>query len=100
MMTRRRAALLALSLVTLAPWASAGGGPDITEIRIEKARHTLTLMTGKSPYKVYRVAIGMGGAGPKRMEGDRVTPVGTYRVSGRIPGLFHQFLVLSYPNDA
>jgi murein L,D-transpeptidase YafK len=45
------------------------------------------------------VAIGPGGAGPKRMEGDQVTPVGTYTVTGRINGLFHQFLVVSYPND-
>jgi murein L,D-transpeptidase YafK len=34
------------------------------------------------------------------MEGDKVTPVGTYRISGRIKGLFHEFLVVSYPNAA
>ena len=41
---------------------------------------------------------GPGGAGPKKMRGDKVTPVGKYRVTGRIRGLFHQFLILDYPN--
>jgi murein L,D-transpeptidase YafK len=73
--------------------------PDrVTEVRIAKAAHTLTLYAGDRVVKTYRVAIGSGGAGPKRMEGDKVTPVGTYRVTGRIKHLFHQFLVLDYPN--
>ena len=44
------------------------------------------------------LTIGSGGSGPKRMRGDKVTPVGTYRIVGKIPGLFHQFLTVSYPN--
>jgi murein L,D-transpeptidase YafK len=90
-----RAAAVAIALG--APSAVAAD-PAVTEIRIEKAAHTLKLLAHGDPVATYRVAIGPGGAGPKRMEGDRVTPVGRYHVSGRIKGLFHQFLIVSYPN--
>jgi murein L,D-transpeptidase YafK len=73
--------------------------PAIDEIRIDKSDHRLELFSSGHEVKTYRVAIGSGGSGPKRMEGDKVTPVGTYRVTGRIKGLFHNFLVVSYPND-
>lgn len=83
--------------------ASRADAPEtsgaVTEIRIDKSEHELRLVAGDRVVKKYKVALGPGGAGPKRMEGDRVTPVGTYRVTGRWKGLFHQFLVVSYPND-
>jgi murein L,D-transpeptidase YafK len=93
--------MLVLPLILAAP-ASRGDPPPpggVTEIRIAKAPHRLDLVAGGQVVKTYRVAIGPGGPGPKRMEGDRVTPVGTYRIVGRIKGLFHQFLTVSYPND-
>ena len=71
----------------------------ITEIRIDKSDHRLELVAGKEVVKSYGVGLGSGGPGPKRFEGDKTTPVGTYRVTGRFKGLFHQFLVVSYPND-
>ncbi len=79
--------------------AAAAKPASIDEIRIDKSDHRLELLAGGREVKTYRVAIGSGGSGPKRMEGDKVTPVGTYRVTGRIKGLFHNFLVVSYPND-
>jgi murein L,D-transpeptidase YafK len=103
-MKRLRLGLLSLLLAAISftsPQPSLADGPsaDVTEIRIDKSDHALVLMAGDRAVKSYRVAIGPGGSGPKRMEGDKVTPVGTYRVTGRIKGLFHQFLVVSYPND-
>jgi murein L,D-transpeptidase YafK len=92
------ALLLGASLVPGSSHADGAGASSITEIRIQKGRHRLELVAGDKVVKTYRVAVGPGGAGPKRMEGDRVTPVGTYKVSGRIKGLFHNFLVVSYPN--
>ena len=95
------ASIALLALGAFAPNSSLAGGPSgepVTEIRIQKGAHRLDLVAADKVVKSYRVAIGPGGAGPKRMEGDRVTPVGTYRVSGRIKGLFHNFLVVSYPN--
>jgi murein L,D-transpeptidase YafK len=97
------APLLVGTLVTLVSLAFASHPPEpaahVTEIRIGKAAHRLELVADGQVVKAYRVALGPGGAGPKRMEGDKVTPVGTYRIAGRIPGLYHQFLTVSYPND-
>ncbi|WP_437693192.1 L,D-transpeptidase family protein [Sorangium sp. So ce176] len=73
--------------------------PRVTEIRIDKSEHTLDLVANGEVVRSYRVALGPGGPGPKRYEGDRRTPVGTYHVAGRIKGLFHQFLLVSYPNE-
>ena len=72
----------------------------ITSIRIDKSDHILELRAGDTVVRSYTVAIGPGGLGPKRFEGDRVTPTGKYRIVGQIPGLFHRFLTLDYPNDA
>jgi len=104
-------ALVALFLLTVAALgrdAAASSGarpvaspvaPVVDEIRIDKSDHALALYAAGKPVRVYTIAIGSGGAGPKQMEGDMVTPVGTYRVAGRFKGLFHQFLTVSYPND-
>ncbi|MFO0758383.1 MAG: L,D-transpeptidase [Byssovorax sp.] len=92
-------AVLTAFTVTLPSAAEAPTAPAADEIRIDKSDHTLVLRRGDQTIKRYKVAIGPGGPGPKRMEGDQVTPVGTYKVTGRIKGLFHQFLVVSYPND-
>ena len=73
--------------------------PAVTEIRIDKSDHTLKLMAGKDVVKTYKVAIGSGGMGAKKYEGDMTTPTGTYKVAGRFKGLYHQFLNVSYPND-
>ncbi|WP_437492404.1 L,D-transpeptidase family protein [Sorangium sp. So ce1014] len=82
-----------------APRPPGASLPRVTEIRIDKSEHTLDLVAGDEIVRSYRVALGPGGPGPKLYEGDRRTPVGTYRVAGRIKGLFHQFLLVSYPNE-
>jgi murein L,D-transpeptidase YafK len=79
--------------------AARSSSKPVDELRIDKSDHKLELYAGGTVVKSYKVAIGSGGSGPKRMEGDKVTPVGTYRVTGRFKGLFHQFLVVSYPNE-
>jgi len=96
-----------MKLVSLAEFAALLGcasaaipaSSAVDEIHIAKAAHTLELRSHGVVLKTYKVAIGPGGEGPKRFEGDKVTPVGTYHVVGKIPGLFHQFLTVSYPND-
>jgi murein L,D-transpeptidase YafK len=99
-MTLRPASLLALpafvaALAFTTPSASRGAEH---EIRIAKGAHSLSLLADGAVVRTYRVAIGPGGPGPKRMEGDRVTPVGSYRVVSHIHRLYHQFLSLDYPN--
>jgi murein L,D-transpeptidase YafK len=84
-------------LASLAFSAPSASRPAEHEIRIAKGAHRLELVADGRVVKTYRVAIGPGGPGPKIMEGDRVTPVGTYRIAGRF-SLYHQFLNVSYPN--
>jgi murein L,D-transpeptidase YafK len=94
-----KAVLLVVGLLLATPASALGPSGRVTEIHIAKAAHTLELRAGETVVKTYKVALGSGGEGPKRFEGDAVTPVGTYKVSGRIKGLFHEFLVVSYPNE-
>jgi lipoprotein-anchoring transpeptidase ErfK/SrfK len=73
--------------------------PQATTVLIEKQAHRLHLAVGDTIVKSYRVALGWGGAGPKQYEGDGRTPVGTYRITGRLPtSPWHLFLAVSYPN--
>jgi len=96
---KRALAVLAALACLATPAASRSGEERITEVRIDKSDHRLDLVAGDHVARTYRVAIGPGGPGHKRREGDKVTPVGTYRIAGRIKGLFHNFLTVSYPND-
>lgn len=93
---------LALVTVTASPTAippaKASATPVADEIRIDKSDHRLEVLAGGAVIRTYKVAIGSGGPGPKRFEGDKTTPVGAYRLTGRFPGLFHRFLGVSYPN--
>src|SRR5262249_44281760 len=79
--------------------AKTAAAPAVTEVRIDKSDHRLELVAGGQVLRSYSVAIGSGGMGPKRFEGDKTTPVGTYHIAGRFKGLFHQFLTVSYPSD-
>jgi murein L,D-transpeptidase YafK len=108
---RRAPSFLAFALVLVTPAlapsepspaaraAAARGAGPVTEIRIDKSDHRLELLAGQRVVKTYKVAIGPGGAGPKRWEWDMTTPVGRYRLTGRHRGAFHRFLGVSYPNQ-
>jgi murein L,D-transpeptidase YafK len=71
----------------------------VTLVRIDKSDHKLELLAGSKVLKTYKVAIGIGGMGPKQFEGDMTTPVGRYQITTRFRPLFHQFIGVSYPND-
>lgn len=71
----------------------------VTLVRIDKSDHKLELLAGNRVVKTYKVAIGIGGMGPKQFEGDMTTPVGRYEVTTRFRPLYHQFIGVSYPND-
>ena len=72
---------------------------EVTLVRIDKSDHKLEIVAGTHVLKTYKVAIGLGGMGPKQFEGDKTTPVGRYHVTTRFRPLFHQFIGVSYPND-
>ncbi len=99
-MRSKRIALLALLSGMACPGTSPAEPGAVTRILVRKGAHTMTLYDGNRPVASYRVAVGSGGAGPKRMEGDKVTPVGRYRVASRKKSVYTVFLRLDYPNAA
>lgn len=70
-------------------------------VLIEKSARRLTLYAAGQVLAVYPVSLGRGGAGPKTREGDRLTPEGVYKISGRNPqSAYHLSLRISYPDEA
>jgi len=94
----------ALALGASTPPAPGGGAvhtPTVTRVHVRKSTRTMTLYGGPASDVVvatYAVAVGRGGAGPKKMEGDNVTPVGRYKVLRHMPSHLRIFLALDYPN--
>jgi murein L,D-transpeptidase YafK len=67
-------------------------------IHVSKSRHRLEVVERGALVRAFGVALGPGGPGVKRREGDQITPVGRYHVVSRSPSTFHLFLRLDYPN--
>jgi murein L,D-transpeptidase YafK len=72
--------------------------PRVTRIHVTKSTHEISLLDGDTVVATYVASLGPGGAGPKRQEGDNVTPVGHYHVIGHQPSQYRVFLRLDYPN--
>ncbi len=72
--------------------------PAVTEILVRKGAHRLFLVAGTVIVRSYSVALGWGGMGPKKYEGDGVTPTGTYAITDRLDSKWHTFLGVSYPS--
>jgi murein L,D-transpeptidase YafK len=89
-------------LLFLAPHASgatAAPSKQADRIIIEKSKRTLTLMSGNTVLKTYKVALGGQPVGAKQRQGDHKTPEGLYVVDQKNPAsIFHRALHLSYPN--
>lgn len=91
------AAVLALALTTSAQ--AAPTGKRASRILVKKSAHTMQLLGREDELlATYHVSIGPGGAGPKKREGDLITPVGRYHVTAHQPSRFKVFLRLDYPN--
>jgi murein L,D-transpeptidase YafK len=93
-----------LSAVIAVPAANAPAATSVENadrILVVKSEHTLTLLSHGKAIKVYKVALGSGGLGPKDHEGDRKTPEGTYIIDRKNSRtLWHLTLHISYPNAA
>ncbi|HEY8073511.1 MAG TPA: L,D-transpeptidase family protein [Labilithrix sp.] len=94
-MKRAVCVLLAASAFAL---CGASDPPKVTRVHVKKSTRTMELFAGEELVATYAVAVGKGGAGPKRMEGDMVTPVGHYRVLKHMPSHLRIFLWIDYPN--
>ena len=72
--------------------------PATDRIIVEKRAHRMTLLKDGQVVKIYRIALGRGGLGPKTQSGDNRVPEGIYRISGRNPNsAYHLSLRISYP---
>lgn len=68
---------------------------------VVKSRHMMTLYAHGVAIKTYKVALGMGGLGPKQRAGDNLTPEGHYVLDARNnSSRFHIAFHISYPNAA
>jgi len=78
---------------------SATGAPFDYEIEIDKTARLLVVRAGEEILRTFRVSIGRGGNGDKAKQGDKKTPIGTYRVVGfNESSKFDTFVRLNYPN--
>ena len=99
MVTGRKVGRPLLLFVVLSTVASAE--PKVDHVVLVKTKHKLLLLSGGRVVKSYRVALGRGGLGPKRRQGDGRTPEGLYRIDYRNPASkFHLALHISYPQSS
>lgn len=83
------------------PALSLVGDAVADRILVEKSARRLTLYQGGEVIASYPVSLGRGGLAPKRREGDKLTPEGMYKISGRNPrSAYHLSLRISYPDEA
>jgi murein L,D-transpeptidase YafK len=70
------------------------------EILVEKAARKMTLFSNGRPVRTYRIALGRGGLGAKRRQGDGKVPEGRYYITGRNPtSAYHLSLRIGYPTS-
>lgn len=99
--TRSRAIAFLAAILCASQETTISAQPTVAvdSIVISKSRHTLSLMSGKTVLKTYRVALGRGSAGAKQVAGDNRTPEGKYVIDEKKgSSSFHKALHLSYPN--
>jgi murein L,D-transpeptidase YafK len=69
------------------------------EIQVFKAKRQLELRADGRVVRTYRIGLGLQPTGPKRRQGDRRTPEGTYSLCNKNPrSQFYLSLQVSYPN--
>jgi murein L,D-transpeptidase YafK len=93
---------ICLFLLLLAvPSLTAADKPLADRVLIIKSTRTMTLLSGNTVLRTYKVALGTMPIGPKRIEGDHKTPEGIYTIDAKNPqSRFHLSLHISYPSAA
>ena len=56
--------------------AGRNGGPDITQLLLDKTARRLYLLSGRTPVRSYAVDLGFNPTGHKQHQGDGRTPEG------------------------
>jgi len=77
---------------------AAGSNTKADRVIVVKHERTLTLMSGSTVLKSYKVSLGSEPVGPKQRQGDHKTPEGSYVLDRRNPrSRFYRSLHISYP---
>jgi len=75
-----------------------GSNAKADRLIVVKHERTLTLMSGSTVLKSYKVSLGSEPVGPKQRQGDHKTPEGSYSLDRRNPrSRFYRSLHISYP---
>lgn len=75
------------------------GPVGTVRILIDKSDYELKLFDSLGWFATYPVVFGNNSLADKKMEGDRNTPEGTFKISGkRIHNKWHRFIAIDYPN--
>ena len=79
-------------------WESSGPVGTIS-IRIDKSDYELSVYDDKGWYATYPVVFGNNSLADKKMQGDKNTPEGTFRIiAKRVHEKWYRFLALDYPS--
>jgi murein L,D-transpeptidase YafK len=93
------ALFLALALFPTTATPQAAAQPHVDSVLILKKDHLLELLANGKVLRTYKVALGRGGLGPKRQQGDALTPEGHYIIDARnAASHYYKALHVSYPN--
>lgn len=94
--------IAALYLIACSSKATEDGFREkVDRVLVVKSSHTMSLMENGRVLRVYKVAIGRGGLGPKERAADNKTPEGDYVIDRKLSkSRFHLALHISYPNAA
>ena len=89
----------ALKFATVSLPGSEDAMHTATRVVITKHAHLMELFEGNTAFARFRVAVGAGGLGQRRRDGDKTTPVGHYHVLRRGGREQRSTLILDFPND-
>lgn len=77
---------------------AAAGPVGIVSIIVDKSDYSLSVYDDKGWYATYPVVFGNNSLEDKKMEGDKLTPEGTFRIINKKPhNKWFKFLALDYP---
>jgi murein L,D-transpeptidase YafK len=77
---------------------SAAGPVGIISIIVDKSDYSLSVYDDKGWYATYPVVFGNNSLEDKKMEGDKLTPEGTFRIINKKPhNKWFKFMALDYP---
>jgi murein L,D-transpeptidase YafK len=77
---------------------AAAGPVGIISIIVDKSEYSLSVYDDKGWYATYPVVFGNNSLEDKKMEGDKLTPEGTFRIINKKPhNKWFKFMAIDYP---